>query len=125
MAKPATIFKRSTNLLLQHISESLEPGMQLPSEQRMAELAQGSRTAIRSTINYLHTRGLINDTKDRRLLRQPQPDDYFDEAELQSGADRIQQVLMERIYQHDLPPGADFSEAELARAAGASTISVR
>src|SRR5438093_12355158 len=32
---------------------------------------------------------------------------------------------MERIYRNDLPPGAAFSEAELARAAGASTISVR
>jgi len=34
-------------------------------------------------------------------------------------------VLMERIYHSDLPPGAEFSEAELARAAGTSTISVR
>ena len=125
MAKPATIFKRSTNLLLEHIGANLAIGAALPPEQRMAELAQGSRTAIRSTINYLHSRGLINDLKERRLIRKPQPDDYFDEAELQSGAERIQQVLMERIYQHDLPPGADFSEAELARAAGASTISVR
>ncbi len=125
MAKPATIFKRSTNLLLEHIGANLAIGAVLPPEQRMAELAQGSRTAIRSTINYLHSRGLISDLKDRRLVRKPVAEDYFDEAELQSGADRIRQVLMERIYHHDLTPGAAFSEAELARAAGASTISVR
>jgi DNA-binding GntR family transcriptional regulator len=125
MSKPPTIFKRSTNLLLQYLDEQQPIGESLPSEQRMAELAQGSRTAVRSSLNYLHTRGIISDLKERRLLRKPQPDDYFDESELQSGAERIQQVLMERIYQSDLPPGADFSEAELARAAGASTISVR
>ena len=125
MSKPPTIFKRSTNLLLQYIDDQIAIGDTLPSEQRMAELAQGSRTAVRSTLTYLHERGIISGLKERRLLRKPQPDDWFGEAELQSGAERIQQVLMERIYHSDLPPGADFSEAELARAAGASTISVR
>lgn len=125
MAKPPTIFKRGTNLLLDHLAATLAVGETLPSEQRMAELAQGSRTAVRSTLAYLQERGLIRDLKERRLLRKPVHDDYFAVAELQSGAERIQQVLMERIYHDDLPPGSDFSEAELARAAGASTISVR
>lgn len=84
MAKPPLIFKRSTNTLLRYLDASVAVGDALPSEQRMAELTQGSRAAV-----------------------------------------RIQEVLMERIYRSDLPPGADFSEAELARAAGASTISVR
>lgn len=125
MAKPPTIFKRSTNALLKYLDASVAIGEALPSESRMTELTQGSRTAVRSTLAYLHSRGLIPDMQDRRLLRKPQQDDYFDEAELQSGADRIREVLMERIYRNDLPPGADFSEAELARASGASTISVR
>ena len=125
MAKPPTIFKRSSNLLLQHIVANVAIGEPLPTEQRMTELCQGSRTAIRSALTYLHSQGLISDLKERRLLRKPKADDYFDEAELQTGADRIQQVLMERIYQSDLPPGSEFSEAELARASGASTISVR
>jgi len=125
MAKPPIIFKRSTNTLLRYLDASVAVGDALPSEQRMAELTQGSRTAVRSSLAYLHGRGLIAALRDRRLLRKPQADDYFDEAELQSGAVRIQEVLMERIYRNDLPPGADFSEAELARAAGASTISVR
>jgi DNA-binding GntR family transcriptional regulator len=88
-------------------------------------LCQSSRTAIRSALAYLQTQGLISGLQERRLLRKPLAADYFDEAELQTGADRIQQVLMERIYQSDLPPGTEFSEAELARAAEASTISVR
>lgn len=125
MAKPPTIFKRSTNLLLQHIETGVAIGALLPTEQRMTELCQGSRTAIRSVLAYLHTQGLISGLKERRLLRKPLADDYFGEAELQTGADRIRQVLMERVYQSDLPPGTEFSEAELARASGASTISVR
>lgn len=125
MAKPPIIFKRNTNILLNYIAASVAAGEVLPSEQRMAELTKGSRTAVRSTLAYLESRGIIAGLRDRRLLRKPGPEDFFEEAELQSGADRIQQVLMERIYRNDLPPGADFSEAELARAAGASTISVR
>lgn len=125
MAKPPIIFKRNTNILLNYIAANVALGEALPSEKRMAELTQGSRTAVRSTLGYLESRGMIAGLRDRHLIRKPEAEDFFEEAELQSGADRIQQVLMERIYRNDLPPGADFSEAELARAAGASTISVR
>ena len=125
MARPPTVFKRSANLLLQHIAEYVAIGDPLPTEQHMTDLGEGSRTAIRSALAYFHSRGLISGLKDRRLLRKPKRADYFDIAELQTGADRIQQVLMELIYQSDLPPGAEFSEAELARAAETSTVSVR
>jgi DNA-binding GntR family transcriptional regulator len=125
MARPPTVFKRSANLLLVHLADSVAIGEPLPTEQHMAELGEGSRTAIRSALNYFHEQGLISDLKDRRLVRKPVRADYFDIAELQTGADRIRQVLMERIYHSDLPPGAEFSETELARAASTSTISVR
>jgi DNA-binding GntR family transcriptional regulator len=125
MARPPTVFRRSANLLLDHIASAVAIGEALPTEQQMAALGEGSRTAIRSALAYFHERRLIGDLKERRLLRKPAPDDYFDVAELQSGAERVRQVLMERIYHSDLPPGAEFSEVELARAAGVSTISVR
>ena len=125
MAKPPTIFKRSTNALLTYLDSSVAPGEQLPSELRMAEIAQVSRTAVRSALAHLVEHGLVSDLKQRRLLRKPAAADYFDETELKSGGQRIEEVLMEWIYRSDLAPGSDFSEAELARAAGASTISVR
>jgi DNA-binding GntR family transcriptional regulator len=125
MARPPLVFKRSTNLLLAHIAEHVAIGEPLPTEHQMAELGEGSRTAVRSTLAYLLSQGLISDLKERRLLRKPLRRDYFDIAELQPGSDRIREVLMERIYQSDMPPGAEFSEAELARASGTSTISVR
>jgi DNA-binding GntR family transcriptional regulator len=125
MTRPATVFKRAANLLLDHIGGHLAIGDALPTEHQMAELGEGSRTAIRSVLVYFHEQGLIDDLKERRLRRKPARKDYFDIAELQTGADRIRQVLMERIYDRDMPPGAEFSEAELARAAGTGTISVR
>lgn len=125
MSKPPTIFKRTTNLLLGYIAENMAEGEVLPSEHYLATVCQSSRTVIRSAIAHLHARRLINGMTDRRLIRLPMAGDYFDVAELQSGSDRIQQVLMERVFQSDMQPGTEFSETELAREAGASTVSVR
>ncbi|HEX8603447.1 MAG TPA: GntR family transcriptional regulator [Pseudoduganella sp.] len=125
MARPPLVFKRSTNLLLEHIAGHVAIGEPLPTEQQMAALVEGSRTAVRSVLAHLHAQGLIGDLKARRLLRKPRRKDYFELAELQPGSDRIREVLLERIYQRDMPPGAEFSEAELARASGTGTISVR
>jgi len=125
MSKPPTIFKRTTNLLLGYIADNMATGEELPSEQFLTTVCEASRTVIRSAIAYLHTRHLINGLTERQLIRLPTADDYFDVAELQSGSERIQQVMMERVFQSDMQPGAEFSEVELARAAGTSTVSVR
>ena len=125
MSRSPTIFKRSANLLLDHIASAVAIGDLLPTEQQMSALVGGSRTAIRSALAYFDQQDLISDLKERRLLRKPLREDYFDIADLQSGGERVRQVLMDRIYHSDLPPGAEFSEAELSRAAGVSTVSVR
>jgi DNA-binding GntR family transcriptional regulator len=125
MARSPTVFKRSANLLLDHFAAAVAVGDALPTEHRMAELGEGSRTSVRSALAYFHERGLIGSLKERRLLRKPVLDDYFAVADLQSGADRVRQVLMELIYHGDLPPGAEFTEVDLSRAAGVSTITVR
>lgn len=125
MSRRPTVFKRSANLLLEHIASHVAIGEALPTEQQMAGFGEGSRTAIRRALVHFHEQGLISSMKERRLLRKPVRDDYFDIADLQTGTDRVRQVLMDRIYHSDLPPGAEFSETELARAAGVSTISVR
>lgn len=125
MSKLPTTTRRSINLLLDHAAAHVEVGASLPTEVHMTALAGSSRTAVRSALAYFAERGLIAGMKQRYLLRKPGADDYFDVSELQSGTEQLQQVLMERIYQRDLPPGAEFTEAELSRAAGVSTIAVR
>lgn len=125
MSKLPTTTRRSINLLLEHAAGHLKVGDALPTEVRMTEIVESSRTAVRSALAYFVERGLIADMKARYLLRKPKRDDYFDVSELHSATEQLQQVLMDRIYQRDLPPGAEFSEAELSRAAGVSTIAVR
>lgn len=125
MAKLPTTTRRSINLLLDHAANHLDIGAPLPSEMRMAEIAESSRTAVRGALLHLVEHGLVASMKERYLLRKPKPDDYFDVSELHSATEQLQQVLMERIYERDLPPGTEFTEAELSRAAGVSTIAVR
>ena len=127
MSKPPTIHKRASNLLLDFVATSVTLGAALPSEQTLATACQASRTVARSALVHLHACGVIDGlgAGERRLLRRPQADDYFDVAELESGSERIQRAMMERVFQRDLQPGAEFSEVELAREAGASTVSVR
>jgi DNA-binding GntR family transcriptional regulator len=125
MSKLPTTTRRSTNFLLQYIADHVAIGDPLPTEVRMTELGQGSRTAVRSALLYFAERGLIGGMKDRYLRRKPMPDDFFDVSELHSATENLQQVLMERIYQRDLPPGAEFTEADLSRVSGVSTIAVR
>lgn len=125
MAKLPITTRRSINLLLDHAAQHLNVGDPLPTEMRMTEIVESSRTAVRSALAHLAEHGLIAGMQQRFLLRKPKPDDYFDVAELHSATEQLQQVLMERIYQRDLPPGAEFTEVELSRAAGVSTIAVR
>jgi DNA-binding GntR family transcriptional regulator len=125
MSRPSTIAKRTSNLLLEYIARNMAVGDTLPAEQFMTTVCQASRTAVRRAIVHLYARHLINGLNDRQLLRMPIPGDYFDESELQSGSERIEQTLMEKVLHGDLQPGAEFSEVELARESGASTVSVR
>jgi DNA-binding GntR family transcriptional regulator len=125
MSKLPTTTRRITNALLDHIATNVEVGSPLPTEVRMTEIGQCSRTVVRRTLAGFVERGLIAGMKERILLRKPAPDDYFDVAALHSQTENLQHVLLERIYRRDLPPGASFSEAELARAAGVSTVAVR
>ena len=125
MSKLPTTTRRSTNLLLQFMADHVKLGEPLPTEVRMTEIGQSSRTAVRRVLAYFAERGIIGGLKDRHLARKPVRDDYFDFSELHSRTENLQQVLMERIYERDLPPGAEFTEAELSRMAGVSTVSLR
>lgn len=126
MSKPSTVFKRTTNQLLQYIADHAPAGTILPSESRLATLCLASRTTIHSALAHLRARRVIGAApRGNAVQRTPRPSDYFDADELRTGMDRVRQVLMERVFQKDMPPGAEFSEAELAREAQTSTVSVR
>jgi DNA-binding GntR family transcriptional regulator len=125
MPKPPLVFKRTSNHLLTYVADHVRIGEVLPSENALAIACGVSRTAVHRALLYLQAQRVISGMQERCLLRKPLTSDYFDLEELQSGSERVQQVLMERVFHKDMPPGAEFSETELAREAGASTVSVR
>lgn len=125
MAKLPITTRRTTNLLLQHIAGNVSVGDVLPTEAWMSAHVACSRTVVRGALAYFIERGLIAGMKERYLLRKPRPDDYFAVAALHSATEQLQQTLMEWIYERDLPPGAEFTEAEMSRMAGVSTVAVR
>ncbi|SFU90568.1 GntR family transcriptional regulator [Pseudoduganella namucuonensis] len=125
MSRTPIVFKKTSNLLLEFIGDELTVGEALPSEQRLATICQASRTVVRNAIGHLQTLRVIDGATGRRVIRPPADEDYFHVEELRSGSERVQQVLMDRVLQRDLQPGAEFSEAELAREADTSTASVR
>ena len=106
MAKLPTKTPRSANLLLQHIAERVQVGDRLPTEFEMAEIVVGSRTVVRRALEHFVERGLIDSLKLRYLRRKPNADDYFDVERLNSGAEILQQLLMERIFQPVQPSGS-------------------
>jgi DNA-binding GntR family transcriptional regulator len=125
MAKLPITTRRTTNLLLQHIADNVSIGEVLPTETWMSMHVECSRTVVRGALTYFIERGLIAGMKERHLLRKPRPKDYFEVAALHSATEHLQQTLMQWIYERDLPPGAEFTEAEMSRMAGVSTIAVR
>jgi DNA-binding GntR family transcriptional regulator len=126
MSRPSTVFKRTTNRMVDFVANNVTVGAFLPSEQHLADVCLASRTAVRSAFAHLQGQRLIRrDGRRFRLLRIPMPRDGFEVEELLTGTDRVRQVLMERVFNKDMPPGSEFSESELARAAGTGTVSVR
>ena len=125
MSKPPTFFKKTTNEILRLLAKDVRVGDALPPEQQLADACQASRTVVRRAIAHLRTRRIISGSRTRLIERLPEPADYFDETEAQSTSERIQLSMMEQVFQSDLQPGAEFTESELARLSGASTVSVR
>lgn len=124
MPKPNTLLKRTTNALLDRITAT--DGTILPTDSALAREFDVSRTTMRAAIDRLVGTGLLaRGSRAIDILRQPRPDDYFDEAETDGPQELIERTFMQRVMEGDWLPGHVFSEAELARESHASTVSVR
>ncbi|MDT3381923.1 GntR family transcriptional regulator [Labrys neptuniae] len=125
MPRPRNVSMKATNLALD-IMAKLKPGAQLPPEAVLAREIGVSRTAMRSALEGLEQAGLIRrDGRHALLHRLPAASDYFGLAETESRSDLVERRFLEMAVAGDLMPGRNFSEAELARTFGASTVSVR
>lgn len=125
MAKGNHIFARATNKLLEAIS-GYRVGDELPSENALAKVVEASRATTRTALEHIEERGVVTrEGTTRRLLRRPTKSDYFDDAELQSTQESIEQSFMQMVRDGTLKAGQFFSELEMARETGASQAAVR
>lgn len=126
MPKPDTLFKQTTNRLLDLLADRRGRYAVLPTEETLAELCEVSRTTIRAALLHLENIHILERKgRTRSVGRRPRNADYFEVATLVNRSDHIESVFMERILRGNLTPGQHFSELEIAREAGVSTAGVR
>lgn len=114
MTRDNRLFKAQVNRLLTR----LEAGdtTALGPEAGLAAQMRASRTTVRAVLSHLETLGVIAwEGRDKRLLRAPVPDDFFDVEETRSTHDMIQHRFLEWVLQGDVAPGTMLNESRLAR----------
>jgi DNA-binding GntR family transcriptional regulator len=122
MARQNTLFKETYNRCLNDIDDR----QNLPSEPELGERYGISRTTVRAILGRMRDSGLIIwDKRNKVVLRKPREQDYFPDEETDSLDEIIERAFMKRILSGEAIPGAQFSEAELAREIGVGTTSVR
>jgi DNA-binding GntR family transcriptional regulator len=125
MPRPNNVFKAASNQLLREINDR-KVGDVLPNENKIAKALDVSRTTTSAVIAYLAGRKIIDASNEKKRIRRlPRPNDYFDETQIQTRLEKIEQTFMQRVLIGDLSPGQHFSEKDLARETGTSTASVR
>lgn len=124
MTRDNRLFKAQVNRLLTQLAA--DGDAVLGSEAGLASALKASRTTVRAVLSHLQTTGVIAwDGRDKRLLRAPLPDDFFDIAETRSTHDMIQHRFLEWVLQGDVAPGTILNETRLARQFDLPLSSVR
>lgn len=122
MAKGNNVYKDAYNRCL----ALLDPAGSLPSEPELGAALGVSRTTVRSILARMEETGLITwNKRDKKVLRAPQPDDFFPVEETDSLSEIIERSFMRRLLATDAVAGMQINELELAREIGVGTTSVR
>lgn len=118
-------YKHTHNQFLDLLRE-LPRGADLPTENRLSESLDASRTTIRAVLAHLADIGLIEwQGRHKKLLRKPLKRDYFQVEETRSTQQRIESHFMQSILGGDIDEGALLNESEMARQLDVSTSAVR
>ena len=123
--KSDSVFKKSFNTLLDHVS-GLGRGGVLESESQLAEILNVSRTTVRKSLTELERRGITR-REGSRLHAQKRPgrSDYFPIEDTVATSDQVEQKFLEWILRGDRRPGQQINGTELAREFNVSTIAIR
>ena len=122
MARQNTVFKEAFN----RYAGTLSRADTLPSEPEIASRLGVSRSTARAVLTRLQENGIIRwEKREKVVLRDPEPADFFPQEETSSLRDIIERSFMQRILSEDAQPGMQINELELAREIGIGTTSVR
>jgi DNA-binding GntR family transcriptional regulator len=127
VSKHSKLVKTSANRLL-HLLETIQDvPSALPSVAEISLQLDISRTTVQKLIAILFVKGIARrDGKVGILLRRPLPVDYFSEEDCEnSKADQVEKYILKKLSSYQLRPGDRFSELELAKEMGTSTIIMR
>ena len=126
MPRHPNVSMKATNLWLEFIAESGTVGAVAETETALAARLGVSRAVARSVFQYLEKIGILSSNLRRRtILRLPRPEDYYLLEQTESRSDLVERRFMDIARTGKLVPGQNFTEAEIARSFGASTVSVR
>jgi DNA-binding GntR family transcriptional regulator len=102
-------------------------GAKLPTERRLSEVCDASRTTIRRILGTLQRVGLLGRKTEAGLylVRKPRKKDYLPTASMVSRREGVEQSLLDMLTSGRLKPGEFFSELALAKRHGVTTGTVR
>ncbi|MGF1637296.1 MAG: FCD domain-containing protein [Cyclobacteriaceae bacterium] len=127
MAELTELTKKTVNKLLDFINKSNQVPMILPSEKKMSDMLQVSRTTMLKALTDLEEKKIARQEHHAVLvLRLPIKDDYYDKQELVGTKSQIvENYILDRFTNNGLKPGDKFSELQLAKEINANTVTVR
>lgn len=115
MARTDTRYREAYNALLDYCA-GLSPRSPMPSESKLCEIADVSRTVVRRCLSRMEERGLIAwQGRDKRLLRAPTPDDRIAQPDGPQRATNLERRFLDWILKFDVPANTPLSVAELSR----------
>ena len=125
--KPTPLVRVAVNRLLDRWQSVTEFPQRLLSEAALASDLGLSRTPLRTALNTLEKRGVVRRDDDGLWLRRAPAaaDRYRDDSPAVSKVEAVEAAIYDRIARRELQAGDRFTEIEIARSLGTTTVPVR
>lgn len=127
MSEESFLIQETVNKIFEEIKSSNHKKPQILKDNTLAKACNVSRTTIRTALKIVEQKGVITvQDSVKTVSRMPEESDYFDISEKASSKEEvIERYFLDLIHKGKLLPGDKFSELELAKASGVTTITVR
>ena len=127
MSEDSFLIQDTYNKILDHIKKFEGQENIILRDNTLAKACGVSRTTIRSALKLVEDNKILYlDDSTKFVARQPLESDYLDISQKDSSKEVvIERYFLNLIHQGKLLPGDKFSELELAKASGCTTITVR